>query len=371
MSRYTCNAEETDTRMWLHAKQAPYERILVISPDTDIYHIGMPLYLTTQKDIIVQINKITSKDLKFFHLPAFVNVIKHDPDFSSIERDLLPQIFQTLYVVTGCDYTSFFCKMGKATFYKHFFQNAEFITSGKNEAPGTLADINILDGTFENGFLALLRLIGVSYFKKNNSGFSHATPQAHFKSLANPECTPHQQHREWINNLRLNIGDRCPFENLLLPGVDALYRHWKRSCWVINMWRQADVNQMQLQPLSNNGWKIMDNTLTVDWESDENVAAINARVSSLLKGCKCKSGCGNMRCGCRKNGRECSVGCECINCTNIPSHTEDIQGSDNSLADIAVEEEYFTNCNQSEELTDDDPEDISELLDWVFNEHTS
>ena len=35
---YTCNAEETDTRIWLHLKQTTYRRILLLSPDTD----GLP-----------------------------------------------------------------------------------------------------------------------------------------------------------------------------------------------------------------------------------------------------------------------------------------------------------------------------------------
>lgn len=90
---------------------------------------------------------------------------------------------------TGCDYTSFFNKIGKATFYRYFYQNAEFITSGKN-APGTLADIGLTDGNFEKGFLSFLRLVGVTYFKKNNSGFATTMPHAHFKSILNPTNSP-------------------------------------------------------------------------------------------------------------------------------------------------------------------------------------
>ena len=39
---YLCNAEETDTRIWVHVKQTDYKKILVLSPDTDTYHIGLP-----------------------------------------------------------------------------------------------------------------------------------------------------------------------------------------------------------------------------------------------------------------------------------------------------------------------------------------
>ena len=137
---------------------------------------------------------------------------------------------------TGCDYTSFFNKIGKATFYRYFYQNAEFITSGKN-APGTLADIGFTDGNFEKGFSSFLRLVGVTYFRKNNSGFATTMPHAHFKSILNPTNSPLEQHEAWIHNIRLTISDRCPFENL--------YRHWKRTCWVLDMWGQFDQNRIQ------------------------------------------------------------------------------------------------------------------------------
>ena len=37
------NSEETDLRIWLHCKYAYGTKKLVYSPDTDIYHIGLPL----------------------------------------------------------------------------------------------------------------------------------------------------------------------------------------------------------------------------------------------------------------------------------------------------------------------------------------
>ena len=43
---YSCNAEETDTMLWLHAKKTHCNKILVLSPDTDVYMIGLPLQCT-------------------------------------------------------------------------------------------------------------------------------------------------------------------------------------------------------------------------------------------------------------------------------------------------------------------------------------
>ena len=71
--------------------------------------------------------------------------------------------------------------------------------------------------------------------------------------------------------------------------LDALWRHWKRSCWINDMWRQADKNSMVLQPLNSHGWTITDgHHLTIDWDSMENIKAIQKRVSLLTKGCRPK-----------------------------------------------------------------------------------
>ncbi len=58
---YTSNAEETDMRIWLHATRTPCTNILIVSPDTDVYHIGLTLMCSKQKQIIVQVSPITSR----------------------------------------------------------------------------------------------------------------------------------------------------------------------------------------------------------------------------------------------------------------------------------------------------------------------
>lgn len=66
--------------------------------------------------------------------------------------------------------------------WRHFYQHAEFISSGTSSFPGTLADVGIEDNKINSGFLAFLRLIGTIYFKKHASGFS-TTPDTHLMHL--------------------------------------------------------------------------------------------------------------------------------------------------------------------------------------------
>ena len=119
---YTCNAEETDTRLWLHCRHTECRKILILSPDTDIYHIGLPL-IHRENNIMVLINMYNSRDLCYLHLPSLVKALENDPDLSYLQPILLPKIMQTLFVVTGSDYTNFFSGIGKATFLRYFFQH--------------------------------------------------------------------------------------------------------------------------------------------------------------------------------------------------------------------------------------------------------
>ncbi len=72
---------------------------------------------------------------------------------------------------------------------------------------------------------------------------------------------------------------------------------------------------MTLEPLLENyGWSITDNELTIKlWDTATNVQVVRDQV---LKGCKCSTGCLTGRCGCKKRGKHCLIGCECLNCGN-------------------------------------------------------
>ena len=98
----------------------------------------------------------------------------------------------------------------------------------------------------------------------------------------------------------------------MIPSNEALYYHWKRSCWVLHMFRQADKNSMVLQPITEYGWTISDNKLTVVWDTPRNMQAIRDRVNLLLKGCKCVTCCTTKRCGCKRKNTHCSEGCQLV-----------------------------------------------------------
>ena len=54
------NSEETDTRIWLHARWTEYTQVLILPPNTDVYFIGLPLQCNEEKD-----NHFTDQQNKF------------------------------------------------------------------------------------------------------------------------------------------------------------------------------------------------------------------------------------------------------------------------------------------------------------------
>ena len=128
-----------------------------MSPDTDVYHIGCPLQSTSSpKHVVLQINKLIARELRYLDLNALKLALQKDSDLSHLESATLPRALQTLYLSTGCDYISFFSKIGKSTIFRYFFQYTSFITSGNNQqTPGTLSDIGLTDNSYLKGYLSL------------------------------------------------------------------------------------------------------------------------------------------------------------------------------------------------------------------------
>ena len=158
---YESNAEETDTRIWLHVHRSTQQIFYIQSPDTDLYHIRLPLDLGN-KEVLIEINITSSNQKRILSLSNLKCNLISDPDLSSIPSTILPQVMQTLYAVTGCDFTSFFSGLGKISLMKSFFQHAEFITGTNNL--GSLSNISLETNDYEIGFLSFLRLIGTAYF---------------------------------------------------------------------------------------------------------------------------------------------------------------------------------------------------------------
>ena len=356
--RLSCNAEESDTRIWLHVLHSPGTRKLVLSPDTDVYHIGLPVVNGTNLEVVVRLSPFSALEQRFLSLNVLITSFNTDPDLSGIRSTEIPLIVQTQFISTGCDFISFFNGLGKATFLSTLFEYSHFITSNSTDAPGSIS-MTTIDS---NGILSFLRLVGCAYFKKHKSAFqpSFPTPMSLYNSIPLSGNNYYTRHSEWLSLIRDRIWSRIQYEEDMIPSCDALSRHWKRVCWVSSVWSQATLNVIIYPPLSDYGWKQpQQNILRVDWDSDDNVTEIRERVALVRKGCGCKTGCLTARCKCRKSKHECGPGCKCIGCTNLPAEATGQSASEDT------ESESVTSSDTSS-TTSDLEEQVDQLMADVF-----
>ena len=102
----SCEAEEADTRVWLHVLRSPGTRKLVCSPDTDVYHIGLPLICNQPLDVFVCISVFSSQEHRYLSLNSLHTSLQGEPDLSSIPT--AQSATNTIYkLCTGCDYVYF------------------------------------------------------------------------------------------------------------------------------------------------------------------------------------------------------------------------------------------------------------------------
>ena len=219
---YQTSAIEADMRIWRHVYVTPASKILMYSPDTDVYNIGIAVANAFPlKEVIVQVNVAQSRELKYIPIHNIIKVLKIDPDIASLPQDDLPAIFHIFFVVSGCDYISYFSGFGKGTFLNIFYQHAQFITGKK--CKGFLSYTS--EENKHTGFLFFLRLVGYLYFKKHYSAVVSLTSIETPEQLRNsfPFGSDEEQHQKWYDKIRSIVSDRICSEDERIPTTTAIY----------------------------------------------------------------------------------------------------------------------------------------------------
>jgi hypothetical protein len=200
LSYLQSNAEETDLRIWLNCVHSSGTRKMLYSPDTDVYNIGLPFIQEhSSLEVYVELKGRRNDSHRYLNLNRFIQALHCDPDLAQVSPAERASVVQAVYILTGCDYISYFKGVGKVNV---FFQHATFITGGV-DPPGSLADITSPEKA-DQGLLAFVRLVGCAYFKKNLAGFKFDTPEALFHSLTATSKSIEQQHREWLDLIQKN-----------------------------------------------------------------------------------------------------------------------------------------------------------------------
>ena len=363
---YTSNADESDCRIWKHVAGTTKTNILIYSPDTDVFNIGLGFdHLLAQKSITVQLN-LPNKTQRFIDVNVLVRHLTQDPNLATLPPGRKGLILQTLYITSGCDYVSYFSGFGKAKFFQTFYEHANFICGTVME--GCLSQTQ--ESNREKGFLAFLRLIGTLYFKKYLPAFvtqfGCETPQHLLESVA--ESGTRRKHETWISEIREVVSERILCEEERMPSTSALERHWKRTCWVSQFWEKS-IHSDSKRGLPNpeeSGWlRNHAGAFEIDWDSQELQDRVKGTVEFLMKGCSCKkTKCESNRCMCRRQQRSCGPACKCVDCKNKEEY-----GGEEEEKDSEEKEDSEEGGDSEEDTTSaEESESEEEYTGWVETE---
>ena len=235
---------------------------LVYRPTTDVYTLlSEALWRLSRHEA----NTVETGD-------TTVTPALHDDACSIIDLNRLVHSHIEYISKASQDYDEFDLNQHIAKVSPQLWHAIQTITRSKAEMRGLSKVLELEGENFKLGFLAFVRLVGTVYYKKHNSGFDTSSPAQYFLQFSN--ATPLQNHREWISSVRQTIADRSTFDSDMVPSTEALYLHWRRSCWVLSMWTQSDRNTMVLPPITEHGWTLQDTSLKIIWDTEQNMQKV-------------------------------------------------------------------------------------------------
>jgi len=274
----TCDHEECDTRVFLHAQHAAQEHqtVVIKSPDTDVAVIALSL----QPDLPCRLYFFTGVGNK-------TRII----DLAKVSSALGTSVCLALigiHTFSGCDSTSAFYGKGKRKAFSVACEKEEYLTA----------------------------------FTKLGSSFN--LDQSTFKLLCTYVCHLYgQSSAENVNDARYKafcMASSALPELSMPPTSDALYQHCKRANYQAAIMRHSLKAIMCAPSPIGNGWHLEDGELTVTWMTR------NPAPESVLQAvhCSCKqSKCETGRCSCMSARLSCTDLCWCQNCANVSQETEE------------------------------------------------
>ena len=286
-------AEEADTRLLYHAKQAADTQacpaIIIRSSDTDVMVLAIYFQREIHSRILVQ-RQAKKKKWKFVDIP-------------SVQRQLGLDICEALpgfHSFSGCDTTSGFVGKSKNTFFKLLTTNAEFRQAMKDLGK----ELPVSDAVTAACEAAICKLYG------------HNSTD--------------------VNRVRYDMLSKGAESHEIPPTKDALMLHVKRANYQAYLWKMALIPNFVPPSPDGHGWKIKDRSIEIAWMTQEPAP----RAVLELVSCKSCQLCTTRRCPCKGRGFKCTDSCGCN--ANICENSEDSGRQNAEGADLIddSDEEY-------------------------------
>ena len=251
--------------------QLHVQRVIITSPDTDVAVLCMYHFYANLAGCLELFFQTGTKDKRrFIPIHSVCNKLGAS----------LCQLLPVFHCLTGCDSTSSFSGIGKKS-------ALNVLVKHKNELL-SLADIGDHIDINENSEAVLDVVKFISWL------YCPTLPE----NLASD-----------INGLRYRLfcqkhlsGERLP------PTHDALLQHIKRVNFQCYIWKNATTPVLNLPSPVGKGW-IEDENANLAHELSTKPAAPSAVIEFTV--CRCKKGCKNRSCSCKRNNLVCTDACLC------------------------------------------------------------
>ena len=247
--------------------------------------------------------------------------------------------------------------------------------------------------TYNSGFLSFCRLVGSVYLSKSGhmlssvaTKFRKPTPLELYLQIQEVKNTAGAKSNlditlSWLQSIRQATIKSQSSEDFYLPSTDALLLHWKRTCYTCQIWQQADNNYIDYPNVTDWGWKLDNQNLSVVWESEKNIKTVNSNIKLWSGGCGCTVSNCKSSCGCKSNGNKCRPRCKCrCQCVNAPENlsiaalrSEFIDDSDDvvDLTSFAVIPVTLLTDDEIDNSDDSDSENHDDFIDKSITQSAS
>ena len=227
------NHEEADTRLLLHAKHASqnHEKIVINSPDTDVFIIAMSKSL--EIDAHLYFITGTKEKRRIIDIEAVADYAYNSINTTDCEKSVFLDALVGYHCFTGCDSISAFSGRGKIK---------PLILMGKHKTyVETFSTLGKLDSTDEC-INAIEKFVCHMYGKADDDAS--------------------------INSLRYNM---CCQRNgkiaidMLPPCFNVLIQHVRRANYQARIWHKSLERNALIGSPEDNGWTIKDDKLYILW----------------------------------------------------------------------------------------------------------
>ena len=227
------NHEEADTRMILHAQHAAslYEKVLIASPDTDVFVILIALHTFIDANIYFLTGAQNSKRIIDVNKVADQFMLSSNP--CKVSMEMLMKSLIGIHSFTGCDTVSAFNGRGKVKPLNFMVKNVIYIEA--------FAEI----------------------------GTSHQISDSLMKIIEKFVCGMYGGKIDSVDEMRYHLycksGGKLGCE-YLPPCRDVLILHTKRANYQAMIWRQSLTQYQQDMNPQQHGWIVdEDGDLDIHW----------------------------------------------------------------------------------------------------------